>query len=278
MSVRVGVCSWSLQPKSPADLVDRLRATGLEAIQLALDPLGDAPWDMAITRRILREANVTILSGMIRTKGEDYTTLESIRGTGGVRSDENWAENLAGAQRCAEFAEELELPLVTFHAGFLPPEADEPLRAVMVERLRSIIDVFAELEVAVAFETGQETAQTLFDVLGQLERPTAGVNFDPANMLLYDHGDPVEALRLLAPHVRQIHIKDALRPTAPGEWGREAPVGQGQVDWPGFFEALKETRLTCDLVIEREAASETLVDDIRAAHALVLSHLPKEGG
>ncbi|MBW7905096.1 MAG: sugar phosphate isomerase/epimerase [Phycisphaerae bacterium] len=278
MSQRVGVCSWSLQPKSPADLVDRLRATGLEAIQLALDPLGDPPWDMAITRRILREANVAILSGMIRTKGEDYTTLESIRSTGGVRSDENWAENLASAQRCAEFAEELELPLVTFHAGFLPPEPDEPLRAVMVERLRSIIDVFAALEVTVAFETGQETAQTLLDVLGQLERPTAGVNFDPANMLLYDHGDPVEALRLLAPHVRQIHIKDALRPTTPGEWGREAPVGQGQVDWPAFFEALKEAKLTCDLVIEREAASETLIEDIRAAHALVRSHLPKEGG
>ena len=35
------------------------------------------------------------------------------------------------------------------------------------------------------------------------------INFDPANMLLYDMGDPIAAIEMLAPHVRSVHLKDA---------------------------------------------------------------------
>lgn len=276
MKSRIGVCSWSLNPKSPADLVDRVREVGVDAIQLALDPLGAPPWDMAITRRILREANFTLLSGMLRMKDEDYSTLDSIRQTGGVRLDANWPANRENAQRCADLAEELALSLVTFHAGFLPPEKGDPTRAVLIERLREIIDIFEPVNVRVGFETGQETAETLIAVLMDLERPTAGVNFDPANMLLYNHGDPVAALKLLAPHIVQIHIKDAKRPVEAGAWGTETPVGQGEVDWPAFFAAMKELQIDCDLVIEREGKTEARIEDIRAAHALIKQHWPPE--
>lgn len=276
METRIGVCSWSLNAKSPADLVDRVREVGLEAIQLALDPLGAPPWDMAITRRILREANLTLLSGMLRMKDEDYATPETIRRTGGVRVDANWPANLENAKRCAGIAEELALPLVTLHAGFLPPEKDDPVRGVMIERLRAIVDVFEPMGARIGLETGQETAETMLAVLTDLERPTVGVNFDPANMLLYDHGDPVEALKLLAPHVVQIHIKDAKKPTEAGAWGTETAVGTGEVKWDAFFKVMRDASITCDLVIEREGKSEARVNDIRAARALVLQHIESE--
>jgi len=45
----------------------------------------------------------------------------------------------------------------------------------------------------------------------EMERPNLRINFDPANMILYGTGDPIEALGVLAPHVVSVHCKD-------GDW------------------------------------------------------------
>ena len=202
---RLGVCSWSLQPASPAELAERLRRVGVDCCQLHLDPLREGRWKPADTLTRLRDAGVEVRSGMMACHGEDYSSLETIRATGGVRSNDNWPTNLEIARRDAALAGELGLKLVSFHAGFLPHDVDDPERVTMLARLRAVVDVFACEGVRVAFETGQETAETLGGVLRDLDRPEAGVNFDPANMLLYAMGDPVEALRKLAPRVRQVH-------------------------------------------------------------------------
>lgn len=81
-------------------------------------------------------------------------------------------------------------------------------------------------------------------------------------------GDPVAALRLLAPHIMQIPVKDAVASETPGTWGEEAPVGSGDVDWRAFFEVQRDVRLSCDLMIEREAPGDR-VDEIRRAVAQV---------
>jgi sugar phosphate isomerase/epimerase len=79
------------------------------------------------------------------------------------------------------------------------------------------------------------------------------VNFDPANMILYDKGDPVEAVHVLGKWIRQVHLKDATRTKVPGQWGTEVPVGTGEVAWPEFFDALAKLNFSGPLVIEREA-------------------------
>jgi len=270
----MGVCTWSLQPAGPSDLVEKVRATGLKSVQIALDPLGSPEWTLDATRRALDDAGIAIASGMMRTRGEDYTTLESIRRTGGVRLDENWEANLANARRCGAVARELGLTLVSFHAGFLPPQRTDPIRRVMIERLRTVIDALSEFGVRAAFETGQETADTLLECLAELDRPAAGVNFDPANMILYDHGDPIDSLRRLAPRVLQIHIKDALRTMTPGQWGREVAVGSGQVDWTAFVAVLRSAGLTCDLMIEREAGGRR-TEEIRDAAKTIQAQLER---
>ena len=160
---------------------------------------------------------------------------------------------------------------MSFHAGFLPEESG-PERTKLIERLRAYIDVFAGHGVRIAFETGQETATTLAAVLDEIDRETVGVNFDPANMILYDKGDPIEALKLLAPRVFQIHIKDATRTQTPGTWGEEVVVGTGEVDWPAFFAVVRDKELAVDLMIEREAG-DTRVADIQTARKLVENEL-----
>lgn len=264
----VGVCSWSLRPSGPVDLAARVKACGLDAVQLALDPVRDGRWSEAETIDQLRKGGIRVLSGMMAMKGENYASLESIRLTGGVRSDAHWPDNLAAAVQNAALAERLGIDLVTFHAGFLPHDAADPLRAVMIDRLRQIADAFASQGVKTALETGQETAQTLIGALRELDHSSIGVNFDPANMILYGMGEPVAALEALAPWVRQIHIKDALPTQTPGMWGTEVVVGDGAVEWSRFFDVADEKLPSVDLLIEREAR-EDRVNDIRAANELI---------
>jgi sugar phosphate isomerase/epimerase len=263
----IGVCSWSLRPSSPEELIEALGAVGIARVQLALDPLRTGAWPADDARAMLFGAGVTLVSGMMATRGEDYATLESIRRTGGLRPVEHWEENRAAASANARRAARRGLALVTLHAGFLPEELGRE-RTKLVSRLREVVDRFADEGVDVAFETGQETATTLVGVLEELDRPRAGVNFDPANMLLYGMGEPLEALDLLAPWVRQIHVKDARRAAEPGVWGLEVPVGEGEVDWSRFFGLVRAHDLACDLVIEREAGADRATD-IRAAKRLV---------
>ncbi len=265
---RIGVCSWSLQPRTVADLAERVRACGLSRVQLALGPVRSGAMPYAEVRSVLAEAGVKVLSGMMSTHGEDYTSLETIRRTGGLRPDAHWARNLEIARRDADLARAAGIDLVTFHAGFLPHGADDPERERLLDRLRTVADVFARDGVRLGLETGQETAETLLAVLRDLERPSVGVNFDPANMILYGMGDPVAALRRLARHVVQVHVKDAVAARAPGEWGEEVPVGTGQVDWIAFFEVLDRHAPGVDLLIEREAGDDRARDVRRAREHL----------
>jgi sugar phosphate isomerase/epimerase len=266
---RLAVCSWSLQPSTPHDLVAKLRLTAVPRVQLGLDPLRESIAALRETATLLRQNGITIVSGMFESVGEDYSTLESIRATGGIAPDNTWPQNLANIRTHAIQAAELGLPLVTFHAGFLPhdPTATDFLK--MLQRLKTVAAVFAEKNIGVALETGQETAASLAAVLQKLDCPTLGVNFDPANMILYGQGDPIAALRILGPWIRQVHIKDAKRTTVPGTWGREVVVGTGDVDWPRFFTTLREINFAGNFVIEREAGDQR-VADICSARKVVL--------
>lgn len=270
----VGVCSWSLQPDSTADLVAKVRACCVDSVQLALNPYVGDPAALREAAASLRGAGIAIRSAMMQTKGEDYSTLASIARTGGVRPDEHWTTNLALARAEAAMARTLGVTLVTFHAGFLPHEAHDPERAKLVRRLREIVDVFAVEGVRVGFETGQESAATLVEFLAELDRASAGVNFDPANMILYRMGDPVDALRVLGPRVVQVHVKDARGSQRAGEWGEEVPAGSGDVDWIRFFEVLDAVAPRVDLMIEREAGSRR-VEDVCTARALITAKVSR---
>ncbi len=265
---RLAVCSWSLQPTGPEDLIQKLRATGISRVQLALDPLRAAPKIWGDTEKLFRENGITIVSGMVGCIGEDYATLDSIRLTGGIAPDATWEQNGKNIRACATIAKKMGLKLVTFHAGFLPADETHPTFAKMLQRLDEVADIFMVQNILLGLETGQETATELAALLHKLNHPNIGVNFDPANMILYDKGDPVKALHVLAPWIRQVHIKDAKHTKVPGTWGEEVPVGTGEVDWRAFFSTFKHVIFNVNLAIEREYGS-TRIPDIRTAREVV---------
>ena len=117
---RLAVCSWSLQPESPEQLSAHLAAIGIRRVQLHLDPLRENPAVWSRTAEHFAREGITIVSGMMTTVGEDYTSLDSIRRTGGVVPDGTWDRNWANFQENARIARDLGIRLVTFHAGFLP--------------------------------------------------------------------------------------------------------------------------------------------------------------
>jgi L-ribulose-5-phosphate 3-epimerase len=261
---RLAVCSWSLQPEDPEDLVAKLQTVGIRRVQLALDPLRLSPVIWGRVKKLLDENRISIVSGMFGCIGEDYSTLESIRMTGGLVPDATWEQNRKDIEASAVLATELGLKLVTFHAGFIPHEESDATFGKLLERLAETADIFARQQIALALETGQETAPALSVVLQRLGRANVGVNFDPANVILYNNGDPIEALRLLGPWLRQVHIKDAVRTKAPGTWGEEVVVGAGDVRWREFFLMIRQVRFDGDLVIEREAGDRRVADVVAA--------------
>jgi len=265
---RIAVCSWSLQPTDPQDLVTKLQATGIKRVQLALDPLRDTPAVWGQTPELFRQAGITIVSGMFGCVGEDYTTLDTIRVTGGIAPDSTWPKNWENIQATVTLAKKLGLKLVTFHAGFLPHDEADPNFAKMLQRLRETADAFAAAKITLGMETGQETAPVLVQLLQKLDRSNVGVNFDPANMILYGKGNPITALEALGPWIRQVHIKDATSTKVPGTWGAEVPAGTGEVNWREFFATLKRLKFKGNFVIEREAGNQRVVD-IKTARGVV---------
>ena len=260
---QLGVCSWSLRPGDAHDLVAMVRELGLPRVQLALNDHRGSSGGKRIGE-VLADAGVTIVSGMFGTIGEDYSTLESIRRTGGVVPDATWKDNLLLAREVAASAGALGLDLVSFHAGFLPEDPGDPACRKLLDRLRILAAVMADQGVELALETGQEEAPLLARFLDELGLPNVGVNFDPANMLLYDKGDPVEAVKVLLPHLKQVHIKDAVVTGEPGTWGEEVVVGTGQVDWPAFLGVLADAGFRGAMCIEREAGENRLAEILAA--------------
>jgi sugar phosphate isomerase/epimerase len=221
-----------------------------------------------MTANLFQQAGITIASGMFGCVGEDYSTLDTIRITGGIAPDATWDQNRKNIQATVALAQTLKLKLVTFHAGFLPHDEQDPNFAKLKQRLSEVAEIFGVRGISLGLETGQETAFALLAFLEKLNNPNVGANFDPANMLLYDKGNPIEALRTLGPWIRQVHIKDARRTRVPGTWGEEVVTGTGEVDWPAFFATLQQVGFQGDLCIEREAGSQR-ADDIRTAREMV---------
>lgn len=266
---RIAFCTWSTRPDSVDELISIADQIGIRKVQLAIDPLIRDPRKWADCKDRLQLAGIKPVSGMFESVGEDYSTIQSIHKTGGVVPDETWPKTWANIEKMMPICEDLGIHLTTLHAGFLPEDQNDAVFAKVVERLRKICDLGKKHGVDLSLETGQESAKTLKAALEAIDRGNLGINFDPANMILYGSGDPIEALQLLIPHVLQVHIKDATPSDQPGQsWGTEVVTGTGNVDWPAFFAVLNDEDFAGNMAIEREAGDQR-VADIKTAKAFL---------
>lgn len=252
----LGVCSWSLQVKSIPELVRLTETLGTKNVQIACGDPHHASWEEGDTMALsARATDLNFTGAMIGFPGEDYTTPDHIKHTGGFGNPETREERIETLKWALDRTRTLGLKNLMLHAGFIP-EPGDPARKAMLDTLAKAAQLAADKGITLAFETGQETADLLRLTLDELKCPNLKVNFDPANMLLYDMGDPIRAVRILGKDIVSVHLKDAKRPLVKNQWGEEVRLGDGEVDIPAFLKALADVEFDGPLNVEREVGDQ----------------------
>jgi len=216
------------------------------------------------------DAGVEITLVFCGFPGESYAGIPVVRETVGLVPPATREERLGITREIADFAARVGAPGIGIHVGFVSEDWESDEFAGVVDVVGRAADYCAERGLCMNLETGQETADTLLHLLEAVQRPNLGVNFDPANMILYGSGEPLEALRNVGSHVRSCHCKDATWSSRPGEeFGEEVPLGQGDVNIEQFVATLAELGYDGPLTIEREIKGERQIADIEAGVRLL---------
>lgn len=248
----IGVMFWA--GREPVETVRELKALGAHCGQIGIagdTPLGGAAakWKAAIETE-----NFPVVTAFCAYNGESYADVPTVQRTVGFIPRETRAEREQRTYQVSEFAREAGIPGIATHIGFVPEDDTDSDYLSVRELVRRVCDHAAKNKQTFALETGQEAADTLLHFLIDVNRPNLGINFDPANMILYGTGDPVDALGTLAQHVLSVHCKDGDWPPkgVPGALGEEKPLGLGAVGIPRFIQKLKSIGFKGPLNIERE--------------------------
>jgi sugar phosphate isomerase/epimerase len=265
-----GVMFWAGR-----DRLEDICALGIRCGQLGI--AGDlvlsealrAEWNAALERH-----RFTLITVFAAYSGESYADIPTVQRTVGFIPHATRTERERRTIEISDFAAAIGAKSIGTHIGFVPEDTTHPDYAAVLEMVRRVADHAAQQQQTFALETGQEQAHVLLKFLQNVNRSNVGINFDPANMILYGTGDPMEALTVLGPRVLSVHAKDGDWPPRdkPGTLGTERPLGQGSVDIPRFLGKLKEIGFRGPLNIEREAENQAeRLADIRNAVAYLNS-------
>ncbi len=268
--MEIGVMFWA--GRDPAETLRELKGLGLACGQLGAagdyDLRAGAPqWKAA-----LDAADFSVVTVFAAYTGESYADIPTVQRTVGFIPRATRAEREARTLELSDFAAHLGAPGIACHIGFVPEDSRDEDYIAVREMVRRICDRAAQNGQTFALETGQEPAATLLAFFKDVNRPNLRINFDPANMILYGTGDPIEALEVLAPHVVTVHCKDGDWPPKdqPDALGEEKPLGKGSVGMDRFVAQLKKTGYRGPLNIEREASDPgQRIRDIRAGIELL---------
>lgn len=268
--MEIGVMFWAGR-----DNLSELRGLGVQSGQLGVGPdaaIGEAAaeaWGKDID-----EEQFSIHTVVCAYAGEDYADIPAVQRTVGFIPRATREAREKRTIEASDFAAALGVKSIACHIGFVPEDHADPDYIAVREMVRRICAHAEGHGQTFALETGQETADALLGFLEDARCPNLKINFDPANMVLYGSGDPIEAFEKLAAHVVSVHAKDGDWPPAyrPGALGTERPLGQGAIGITRFVEALKRARYTGSVNVEREIEDQAQrIADIGTAVRLLRS-------
>jgi sugar phosphate isomerase/epimerase len=257
----------------PADSLAKVREVGLNNAQMGRPPAkylaGDAFEEL---RAAVEDSGVTITTVFCGFDGESYADIPTVKETVGYVPADSRAARVQETLAISEFAKGLGVDAVAAHIGFIPEDHSDPLFGEMVETLQGIADYCAGNGQDFVLETGQESGEGLLAFLKAVDRANLKVNFDPANMILYGSGEPIEAMEIVKDYIVSVHAKDGTwsdKPTV--TFGEETPLGEGDVNMTRFVEKLKEIGFEGYITIEREISGDEQIADINAGIELLRS-------
>ena len=268
--LEIGLMFWA--GPDARQTLRNVKEFGVRAGQLGFH--GDLPLDGAADKwdEALTAEQFTPVTAVCSYVGEDYADIPTVQRTVGLVPRNTRAERVKRTKDVSDVARKLAIDSVACHIGFVPEEPDHPEYAGIRDIAREICDHCGENGQSFTLETGQEPAKVLLRFIEDVKRPNLKINFDPANMILYGTGDPVEALEVLGSQVISVHCKDGDWPPVdkPAALGVERPLGDGSVGIPRFIAKLKEIGYRGILSVEREEQDTAKrAADIRKAIALL---------
>ena len=171
----------------------------------------------------------------------------------------------------------------------VPEDKNDPVYEMMAKSLKAAAEYSASRGSVLAVETGPEKAETLCQLLDDIDSKGIGVNLDPANLRMVACVDAAHAVKVLGRYIVHTHAKDGINifPGSPAAtYGiieldgsrrkfaeersqyKEVPLGEGQVEWDPYLAALKEAGFDGFLTIERECGEDPEGDILKAYNFL----------
>ena len=227
------------------------------------------PASAEMLRRLTAEHGIEITALWSLTRGPkvwDFHTGPLVIGI--VPRAYRW-ERMTQILEAAAFAQSIGVPHIATHAGFIPENPSDDNYHEVVAAIGFLAARLADTGQSLLLETGEETPVTLKRTIDDVGARNVGVNFDPANLLMYGTANPLDAVDLLGPHVMGVHAKDGEYPTSGKALGVEKPLGEGRVDFPRLLGKLKAAGYDGPVTIEREIEGPEQKRDILAAARLL---------
>ena len=274
---KIGVFLSSMAIPDPLKSIEKARELGLEVVQT-----GALPDEFYETQgkekllRCLRDNGIDASAVCAVYEGESYADMEAVAKTVGLTNPETLPERMQHTKRSAMLAVYLGAGIVTTHVGVMSEDTKSREYKDLIGTVQEIADYCGGHGLTFAMETGQETAQAMLQFIEDTGRDNVKINFDPANMILYGTGGPLEAVDILKDHIVHVHVKDGLSPTEAGKLGTEVPLSEGEVGIRDYIRKLVGIGYKGPLVIEREAG-EDRVGDIRRGKKLLEGILAEIG-
>jgi sugar phosphate isomerase/epimerase len=268
--LEIGVMFWP--GRDPLATIREVKSLGVRCGQMGI------PGEFALEgqadewAKAMRDEDFTIVTVFCAYIGENYADGPTVQRTVGFIPPKTRDERELRTREVSDFAAAIGVKSVACHIGFVPENREDENYQAVLGMVRRICDHAAVHGQTFCLETGQEPADTLLNFLAEVDRKNIGINFDPANMIMYGTGDPIQAIAILAPHTLSIHAKDGVWPVkdVPGALGVEKPLGQGAVGMEQFMAKLKQLGYKGTIHIEREIEDqEQRKADIRAGVELL---------
>jgi len=253
------------------DRVDQIRSLGVQCGQLGIGPAIELSRDCSDDWRAAL-GDFRVVTVFCAYAGESYIDMAAVDATVGFVPASTRAARERRTLEVSDFAGSLRVPAIACHLGRIPDDRTDSDYLAVRDAVRRICDHAAGHGQTLALETGPEPAEDLLRFLEDTGRGNLKINFDPANMILYGTGDPIEAFKILAPHVVSIHAKDGDLPPRnyPGLLGTERPLGEGSVGIEKFLEAVQQAGYDGTIHVEREIENQAhRLRDIREAILLL---------
>ncbi|WP_255551120.1 sugar phosphate isomerase/epimerase family protein [Granulicella sp. dw_53] len=252
--IHLGKVAWVNDDQTADSVIKDVRELGLRTCQIGFEHLSTdivAPLLAALKKYAVEATSISE-----HNPGRRIFDFYQGPLTIGVVPPDTRAVRIQALKIAADVASLAGIPAIHTHCGFIPEDPNDPLYPQAVEAVKEVASHCKQRGVVLLCETGQETPITLVRMIDDVNLGNVFVNLDLANLILYGKGNPVDAMDVFGDRVRGIHAKDGKFPTNPKHLGAETPIGEGKVDFPRVFEALKRINYKGSMMIEREVGNE----------------------